>query len=203
MSTPTPGPASSSSAPRRAPSRLKLVFWLLIVPLALVAAYFAIVLNWSYSSGERAGWVQKFSRKGWLCKTWEGEMAMVTMPGSIPEKFPFTVWDDNVAAQINRVMGKRVTLHYEQKVGLPTTCFGETRHFVTGVVAVDEIPLGPGLVVPVPGQSPAAAPPPASPAAPGPASSAPSTPVPAPASEYTLPAPAEPPASPPAPPASK
>jgi len=108
-----------------------------------------------------------------------------------------------VAAQINRVMGKRVTLHYEQKVGLPTTCFGETRHFVTGVVAVDEIPLGPGLVVPVPGQSPAAAPPPASPAAPGPASSAPSTPVPAPASEYTLPAPAEPPATPPTPPASK
>jgi hypothetical protein len=73
---------------------LKLFFWLLIVPLALAAVYFFAVLSWNYSSGERAGWVQKFSRKGWLCKTWEGEMALVTMPGAIPEKFLFTVWDD-------------------------------------------------------------------------------------------------------------
>ena len=199
MSTPNPGPASNSNASRRAPSRLKLVFWLLIVPLALVAAYFAIVLNWNYSNGERAGWVQKFSRTGWLCKTWEGEMAMVTMPGAIPEKFLFTVWDDNVAAQINRVMGKRVTLHYEQKVGLPTTCFGETRHFVTGVVAVDEVPLG-GIGVPSPGQAPAVTPPAAPTPAPTPTSPAP---VSSPPSEYTMPAPAEParpPAAPGAPP---
>ena len=188
MSIPNPGPASSSTASRRAPSRLKLVFWLLLVPLALVAAYFAVVLNWNYSDGERAGWVQKFSRSGWLCKTWEGEMAMVTMPGAIPEKFLFTVWDDNVAAQINRVMGKRVTLHYEQKVGLPTTCFGETRHFVTGVVAVDEIPPGPGIVVPQPEKAPVATPPAAPASASPPAAPAP---VPAPASEYTMPPPAE------------
>ncbi len=87
--------------------------------------------------------MQKFSRKGWLCKTWEGEMALVTMPGAIPEKFLFTVWDDKVAEQINHVVGKRVTLHYEEKVGLPTTCFGETRHFVSTVVAFDENPLAP------------------------------------------------------------
>ena len=206
MSTPTPGQAPTHAV-RSSPSRLKLVFWLLLVPVALVAGYFAIVLNWKYSSGESAGWVQKFSRKGWLCKTWEGEMAMVTMPGAIPEKFPFTVWDDNVAAQINRVMGKRVTLHYEQKVGLPTTCFGETRHFVTGVVAVDEISPGPGLVVPLPGQGPVVTPPVSTPpamtppAAPPPSSPAPAptapAPVTSPPSEYTMPAPAEP-ARPPA-----
>ena len=92
--------------------------------------------------------MQKLSRKGWLCKTWEGEMAMVSMPGAIPEKFLFTVRDDAVAERINKVMGKRVTLHYEEKVGLPTTCFGETRHFVTNVVQVEEIPLAPGVVVP-------------------------------------------------------
>jgi hypothetical protein len=209
MSAPTQGQVSTHAA-RSTPSRLKLVFWLLLVPLALVAGYFAIVLNWSYSSGERAGWVQKFSRKGWLCKTWEGEMAMVTMPGAIPEKFPFTVWDDNVAAQINRVMGKRVTLHYEQKVGLPTTCFGETRHFVTGVVAVDEISPGPGLVVPLPGQAPVVTPPvstppavtPPAPPTPAPTPAAPA-PVSSPPSEYTMPAPAEPvrpPATPGSPP---
>ena len=69
----------------------------IVVLVALVVGYFAIVLHWSYSTGERAGWVQKFSNKGWLCKTWEGEMAMVSMPGSTAEKFPFTVWDDAMA----------------------------------------------------------------------------------------------------------
>lgn len=120
----------------------------------LVFGYFWVVLNWNYSSGERAGWVQKFSKKGWLCKTWEGEMAMVSMPGAAPEKFYFTVWDDAVAAELNKVMGKRVSLHYDEKVGLPTSCFGETRHFVTRVTAVEEIPLAPGIVVPTPDKSP-------------------------------------------------
>ena len=125
------------------------------VVLAL-GGYIFVVTSWSYSSGERAGWVQKLSSKGWLCKTWEGEMAMVSMPGTTTEKFYFTVWDDDVAAQINKVMGKRVSLHYEEKRGIPTTCFGETRHFVTKVSVVDEIPLAPGTVVPTQPSAPAA-----------------------------------------------
>lgn len=176
MNTPVPAPRPAA---RRGPSRLKLFFWLLVVPLLLAAGYFFVVLKWNYSSGENAGWVQKFTKRGWLCKTWEGEMAMVTMPGSTPEKFYFTVWEDPVAEQINKVMGKRVTLHYNQKVGLPTSCFGETRHYVTAVTAVDEIPLGPGIVVPVPGQQAPAAAPPTPQASPAP--------VPSPPSEYTLP----------------
>ncbi len=118
-----------------------------------------MVLSWNYSDGERAGWVQKFSKKGWLCKTWEGEMAMVSMPGTTTEKFFFTVWDDAVAERINQAMGKRVSLHYEEKVGLPTSCFGETRHYVTDVTRVEEIPLAPGIVVPTPQPAPPAAPP--------------------------------------------
>ena len=121
----------------------------------LVAGYFWLALSWNYSTGERAGWVQKFSNKGWLCKTWEGEMALVSMPGAVPEKFYFTVWDDGVADDLNKVMGKRVAVHYEEKVGLLTSCFGETRHYVTRVTALEEIPLGPGIVVPTP-SSPAA-----------------------------------------------
>jgi len=138
-----------------------------IVGALVVAAavYVVVVTFWSYSTGERAGWIQQFSKKGWLCKTWEGEMAMVSMPGSTSEKFFFTVWDDDVAAEINKVMGKRVSLHYEEKVGIPTSCFGETRHYVTKVSVVAEIPLAPGVVVPT--QPPAAAAPaPAAPAAP-------------------------------------
>jgi hypothetical protein len=122
----------------------------------VVVGYFWVVLSWNYSTGERAGWIQKFSKKGWLCKTWEGEMAMVSMPGAVPEKFYFTVRDDAVAGDVNKVMGKRVSLHYEEKVGLPTSCFGETRHYVTGVTGVEEIPIAPGVVVPTP--APPAAP---------------------------------------------
>jgi len=128
----------------------------IVVVAALVAGYFAVVLNWSYSTGERAGWVQKFSNKGWLCKTWEGELALVSLPGTSVEKFLFTVRDDGVAASINKVVGQRVSLHYEQKVGLPTTCFGETRNYVTGVSVMADVPLGPGVVVPTSPAAPAA-----------------------------------------------
>ena len=127
---------------------LKRLFLALLLLALLAAAYFAVVLNWSYSSGERAGWIQKLSEKGWICKTWEGELALVSLPGSSTvEKFQFTVRDDQVAAEIAKVMGRRVTLHYEEKVGLPTSCFGETRHFVTKVTLTEEISLSPGVVV--------------------------------------------------------
>ena len=189
-------------------SLTRFLVTLLLIVLAIGALYFAVVLNWSYSSGERAGWVQKFSRKGWLCKTWEGEVALVSMPGAIPEKFEFTVTDDAVADQINRLMGHRVSLHYEQKVGLPTTCFGETRYYVTRVLRVEDGTGGPGSTAPgrpgAPG-TPGVVPggpgssggmPPATPSAPS-APSAPSTPpAPSPPSAPGAPsAPSTPPAS--------
>jgi hypothetical protein len=126
---------------------IKRVLLPIVILAALVAAYFFAMLSWSYSTGDRAGWVQKISHKGWLCKTWEGELALVSMPGAPVEKFNFTVFDDAVAADINRYIGKRVSLHYEQKVGLPTSCFGDTRYYVNKVVPVDDISLSPGVVV--------------------------------------------------------
>src|SRR5215510_10962151 len=140
----------AESHPRGLRMKRRILFWALAIAIVVPAAYFLFVFNWSYSNGERAGWVQKFSSKGWFCKTWEGEMAMVSMPGAVPEKFYFTVWDDAVADALNKVMGKRVSVHYEEKVGLPTSCFGETRHYVIRVTGVDEIPLAPGVVVPAP-----------------------------------------------------
>jgi hypothetical protein len=127
----------------------------LVILAALAAGYFWLALSWSYSSGERAGWVQKFSHKGWVCKTWEGELALVSLPGSSVEKFLFTVPDDAAAQLIEQAVGRRVTLHYEEKVGLPTSCFGDTRYFVSRVTISPDIPLGPGVSVP----SPPAAPP--------------------------------------------
>ena len=136
---------------------LKFVVLPLVVITALATAWFWAAWHWSYSTGERAGWVQKLSDKGWICKTWEGELALVSLPGSTAEKFLFTVHNDAVAAQITKYIGKRVALHYEEKVGLPTSCFGDTRHFVTGVTLSDEIPIGPGVIVNTPTGAAAAA----------------------------------------------
>ena len=138
-----------------------LVAWLVTIALAgllLFPAYLWVMLHWSYSTGERAGWVQKLSKKGFVCKTWEGEMAMVSLPGSVPEKFDFTTRDESVAAHIHHVMGKRVSLTYEEHIGLPTSCFGETRHYVTDVRVIEETPaplIVPGATSPAPGPLPA------------------------------------------------
>jgi hypothetical protein len=109
----------------------------LLGALALFALYTYIALNWSYSTGERAGFLQKISNKGWICKTWEGELSLVSMPGTAPEKFLFTVRDEAIAQKISAAAGKRVTLNYEQHKGLPTSCFGDTDYFVTGVTEIE------------------------------------------------------------------
>jgi hypothetical protein len=104
-----------------------------VVPALIIVAWTAITLNWDYASGTRAGYVQKFSKKGWLCKTWEGEIAMVNVPGAMQERFAFTVRNDSVAALINKAQGQRVVIQYDQHRGIPSSCFGETEYFVKGV----------------------------------------------------------------------
>jgi hypothetical protein len=114
-----------------------IIAGVIVVPIVVFVLYTWSALTWSYSTGERAGYVQKFSRKGWICKTWEGELAMVNIPGSLSEKFLFTVRDSKVADYVNASLGKRVALSYEQHRGLPTTCFGETDYFITAVRVVE------------------------------------------------------------------
>ena len=100
------------------------------------AGYTWLALSYTYSSGERAGFLQKLSKKGWVCKTWEGELSLVALPGAAPEKFEFSVRDDAIAARINAAVGQRVALTYEQHKGIPTSCFGETEYFVTDVKVI-------------------------------------------------------------------
>jgi hypothetical protein len=107
-----------------------------LVLAGLFALYVFGALHFSYSQGERAGYVQKFSRKGWVCKTWEGELAMANLPGAMPQVFQFSVRDPQTAARITQLMGRRVALTYEQHRGVPTSCFGETEYFVVGVQPV-------------------------------------------------------------------
>ena len=90
-----------------------------------------LTLHWSYSDGERAGLLQKFSRRGWICKTYEGEMVLATVATVNAEKFFFTVRDAGIAKQLTGYIGQHVTVHYEQRKWIPTSCFGDTEYFVT------------------------------------------------------------------------
>jgi hypothetical protein len=118
-------------------SALKFVLLALVLVVAGTALWTWFTLSYDYSDGERAGYVQKFSRKGWVCKTWEGEQALVNLPGAMPEIFRFTVRDDAVAKRIQESVGKRVALTYEQHIGIPTSCFGDTQYFVVNVRVIE------------------------------------------------------------------
>jgi hypothetical protein len=109
---------------------------IVLVPCAVFALWSAISLGFSYSAGDRVGFVQKFSHKGWLCKTWEGELQIVPIPGSTPVIFAFTVRNDSLAQVIQQTEGSQVALEYEQHKGIPSKCFGETEYFVVGVRVV-------------------------------------------------------------------
>lgn len=117
---------------------IKSLLYFIIIPIVLFAIYTWITLNWVYSSGERAGYVQKLSEKGFFCKTFEGELILVTMPGTQAEKYYFSVRDPIIAKKINDTIGKRVRLVYEQHVGVPTSCFGETQYFITDVKVIED-----------------------------------------------------------------
>jgi hypothetical protein len=107
-----------------------IVLALLGIAIALFALYTWFTLSWSYSEGERAGYLQKFSKKGWICKTWEGEILLSSMPGAIPERFAFTVRGEALAKEVMAATGKRVVVSYAQHKGVPSSCFGETEHFI-------------------------------------------------------------------------
>jgi hypothetical protein len=112
---------------------LRTLVGLVLTAVIAVGLYLMFSYHFTYSKGESVGFVQNLSYKGWVCKTWEGEQirALATLP-AIPEKFAFTVRDDAVADQINKHIGQKVVIEYEQHKGLPS-CFGETEHFITKV----------------------------------------------------------------------
>jgi hypothetical protein len=119
------------------PGRVLRNLGVLVLGLVLLfAGYTAFTLNWSYSTGERAGFLQKISEKGWICKTWEGELTLVSIPGTTPEKFLFSVRDPEAYRAINAAIGTKVSITYEQHKGIPTSCFGETEYFAVGVKPV-------------------------------------------------------------------
>lgn len=125
---------------------------LVVLVVLVLGVWTLITLNYTYSTGERAGYVQKISQKGWICKTWEGEIAMANLPGAMPQIFAFTVPDDAVALEIQKLAGQRVALTYEEHKGIPTSCFGDTGYFIVKVRPIsDAVPL-PATPPPAPAQ---------------------------------------------------
>ena len=126
-------PAAPVPVKKKSRKVLIVVLLIVLIPAVIISLWIWVALGYSYASGERAGYIQKISKKGWICKTWEGELAMANLPGTMPQIFTFTVRDDSVAHIIEQNAGKQVSLTYQQHRGLPTTCFGETEYFITGV----------------------------------------------------------------------
>jgi len=128
--------------------RVLLLLLLLLVGGAILWTW--LTLAWAYSDGERAGVLQKFSRKGWICKTQEGELAQYVVAGVSPQIWQFSVRDPAVAAQLNKAVGERVQLHYTEHRGVPTDCFADTPYFVDRVTLKSEsaAAIAPGAAAP-------------------------------------------------------
>jgi hypothetical protein len=139
--------------PRPPPRGRRRLRWYLLgflsASVLLGVLYTLFVLRWSYSEGERAGVLQKFSQKGWICKTHEGELAMYVVAGVAPQIWDFSVRDDAVAAQLRKEVGQHVRVHYTEHRGVPSSCFGDTGYFVDAV----EVTPAP-LLQPVPSAPP-------------------------------------------------
>jgi hypothetical protein len=139
VAPPPPAEAPAPPVPVKKKKRNKLLIALLVlllIPAVIISLWIWVALGYTYASGERAGYVQKISKKGWVCKTWEGELAMANLPGTMPQIFSFTVRSDSIANVLEKNIGKQVSITYEQHRGIPTTCFGETEYFVTRVQRV-------------------------------------------------------------------
>lgn len=132
----TPPPAVEPAPRSRRLRKIALVLALLVIPFVLFSLYVGLMFAWSYSEGERAGILQKFSRRGWLCKTYEGELAMSIVPGVTPTIWEFSVRSEAVVPKLRTAIGRRVVLHYTEHRGIPTNCFGQTAYFVDSVAAV-------------------------------------------------------------------
>ena len=119
----------------------KILTW----SIAIIVVVLSFLIYWNYyntySEGNRSGVLQKFSKRGNIFKTYEGELIMSSIASTgntmiASEKFFFSVTEDSIAKVLFDYEGKHVTLHYEQKRGhLPWK--GDTDYFVNSIKAAE------------------------------------------------------------------
>jgi hypothetical protein len=126
-------PAPHSLSWKRRHWRVISLLLVIIIPLAVFSAWAWVTLSYAYSKGDRSGYIQKISEKGWVCKTWEGELAQANLPGTMPSIFQFSVRSDSIAHLLTANLGKQVSITYEEHRGVPSKCFGETNYYITNV----------------------------------------------------------------------
>jgi hypothetical protein len=114
--------------------RILMILLVLVVVIAALWTWFS--LSWSYSEGERAGILQKFSKKGWICKTYEGELALYVVGGVAPQIWYFSTRDEKLAQQLSAAVGDHIRVHYTEHRGVPTSCFAETPYFAESLTRV-------------------------------------------------------------------
>ena len=119
----------------------KIGYWGLVVVIVLIVAIGYFKYGFIYSKGYRAGLLQKFSEKGLIFKTYEGEMILSSVQSNTnvaiaSEKFLFSVTDEMVAKQMEQIQGKQVVVHYKEKNGaLPW--IGDSYYIVDSVRVAD------------------------------------------------------------------
>lgn len=125
--------------PVRRGGGFRRAMWIVLALLVLgtfLWTWFA--LSWSYSDGDRAGVLLKFSKKGWICKTYEGQLALYVVGGVAPQLWDFSVRDEEVAKKLAGAVGQEIQLHYSEHRGVPTSCFAETPFFADGFTVVSK-----------------------------------------------------------------
>ena len=132
-------PVKATSDTRRSGSVKKILFSAFLVLLVLLAIFTWWNYYYTYSDGNRYGLLQKFSRRGNLFKTYEGELILSSVRGNLDvpiasEKFHFSVTDESIAKQLNDMQGQNVTLHYQEKKK-PAFWRGDSNYIVDSVRA--------------------------------------------------------------------
>lgn len=126
------------NAVRRRGGFRRVLLILIAVLIAGGALWTWFALSWAYSAGDRAGVLLKFSKKGWVCKTYEGQLALYVVGGVAPQLWDFSTRDEALAAKLSQAVGQEIQLHYEEHRGVPTNCFAETPYFADGFTVVSK-----------------------------------------------------------------
>jgi hypothetical protein len=138
MTAPDSAPPPPAAPTRRFPRLRGILLLVLLIPILLLGVYTWLALHWDYSNGYRSGLLQKFSQKGWICKTYEGELWQSVVTNVAPTIWNFTVRDERIVQALDTLVGKQVRLHYTEHRGVPTSCFGDTPYYVDGVTVVTD-----------------------------------------------------------------